>query len=56
MNRQKAFITNRLRFNLVVANYGNVTANQVLTKTDEQVLRGLSVLSQSQNVAKIVEN
>lgn len=51
LNKQKAFVINRLRFSLVVANHGNVTANQVLIENDDQVLRGLSVLSQSQNVA-----
>lgn len=48
-----AFIKLRLRYNLVTAAYGTISADQVLIEDDPQVARGLETLPRSAELARL---
>jgi carboxyl-terminal processing protease len=48
---EKKFIRERLRYNFTAAAYGNITANQVLTENDRQVVKAVEALPRSQDLA-----
>jgi carboxyl-terminal processing protease len=48
---EKQFIKTRIRYNLIVANYGNVAANQVLIEDDMQVAKAVESLPRAQQLA-----
>jgi carboxyl-terminal processing protease len=51
LENEKQFIKTRIRYNLVVANYGNVAANQVLIEDDMQVAKAVESLPRAQQLA-----
>ena len=55
IKREKEFITNRLKFNLVTANYGNVAANQVLIENDPQVAKAVELLPRAAQLAQTAQ-
>ncbi|HEY0426967.1 MAG TPA: S41 family peptidase [Pyrinomonadaceae bacterium] len=48
---EKSFIKLRLRYNLAIANYGSVAANQVLIEEDLQVARAVEALPKAKQLA-----
>lgn len=46
------FIAERIRYNLVSANYGTVTARQVLVEKDSQVLKAIQTLPKAKQMAQ----
>lgn len=51
LDAEKAFIKSRLRFNLVTAAYGIVTANQILIEDDPQVGKAVEALPRAGQLA-----
>lgn len=51
VEENQEFIKTRLRFNLVMAAYGSITANQVLIENDAQVQRALTSLPRAKQMA-----
>lgn len=49
--RNKKFVLERLRYNLAIAAFGTVAANQVLIENDVQVARAVEALPRAQNLA-----
>lgn len=47
------FISERIRYNLVSAKYGNITAQQVLLERDPQVLKAIQVLPRAKQLASL---
>lgn len=45
------FISQRIRYNLVSAKYGNITAQQILIEQDQQVLKAILALPQARQLA-----
>ena len=52
---EKKYIKMRLRFNLAVAAFGNVAANQVLIEEDKQVEKAVESLPRAQQLARSVQ-
>lgn len=48
---EATFIKLRLRFNLVIAGFGTVSANQVLTEEDPQIAKAVEALPRAQQLA-----
>jgi carboxyl-terminal processing protease len=48
---EKAFVKSRLRYNLAIASYGSVAANQVLIEEDLQVARAIEALPRAKQLA-----
>jgi carboxyl-terminal processing protease len=48
---EKAFIVSRLRFNLAIANFGSVAANQLLIEGDLQISKAVEVLPKAKQLA-----
>lgn len=48
---EKAFIKSRIRYNLITAAFGTVSANQVLAEEDKQVAKAVEVLPRAQQLA-----
>jgi carboxyl-terminal processing protease len=48
---EKSFIKSRLRYNLAIANYGSVAANQILIEEDMQVARAIEALPRAKQLA-----
>lgn len=51
----RKFIVSRIRFNLMTAAYGSVTANQVLIENDLQIARAVESLPRAKNLALIAQ-
>ncbi len=51
LESEKSFIKSRLRYNLSVAVYGSIAANQVLIEEDPQVLKAVQVLPRAKLLA-----
>lgn len=51
INAQQAFITLRIKYDLAVAAFGSVAANQVLIENDLQVARAFAALPNAKNLA-----
>jgi carboxyl-terminal processing protease len=47
---ESRFIKTRLRYNLITAAFGSVSANQVLTEQDTQVARAIEFLPRAQQL------
>ncbi len=60
VDNEARFISERIRYNLVTAKYGNITAQQVMTEQDPQILRAIQELPQARQLAqtsrKFLEN
>ena len=52
IDNEKKFISDRIRYNLVSAKYGTVTAQQVLVEKDAQVLKAILTLPRAKQLAK----
>lgn len=48
---EKSFVKSRLRYNLAIAGYGSVAANQLLVEEDAQVARAVEVLPKAKQLA-----
>jgi carboxyl-terminal processing protease len=48
---EKAYIKTRIRYNLITAAFGTVSANQVLAEEDKQVAKAVEVLPRAQQLA-----
>lgn len=48
---EKTFIKNRIRFNLITAAFGTVSANQALMEDDKQVAKAVEALPRAQQLA-----
>ena len=53
LRRESAFIKLRLRYNIVMASYGAVSANQVLTEDDPQVAKAVETLPRAAQLAQL---
>ena len=53
LQRERAFIKLRLRYNIVMASYGSVSANQVLTEDDPQVAKAVETLPRAAQLAQL---
>ncbi|QQS42097.1 MAG: S41 family peptidase [Acidobacteriota bacterium] len=51
LEREEEFISERLRFNLYSAAYGNVVANRVLNSGDPQILKALDLFPKARQLA-----
>jgi hypothetical protein len=51
LDRNRAFIEQQLRFQLVTAAYGSVTSVQVMTKDDPQVAKAVEVTPRARDLA-----
>ncbi len=51
LDAQKAFIKTRLRYNLAMAAFGSVAANQVLIEEDVQIAKAVEALPRAQQLA-----
>lgn len=51
LEAETAFIKNRLRFNLIMAAFGSVSANQVLIEEDEQISKAVEALPRAEQLA-----
>ena len=51
INAEKEFIILRLRFNLAIANFGSVAANQILVEDDLQVAKAVQALPKAKQLA-----
>ncbi len=51
LENEKAFIKTRIRYNLITAAFGTVSANQVLAEEDKQVAKAVEVLPRAQQLA-----
>ncbi|HKS27507.1 MAG TPA: S41 family peptidase [Pyrinomonadaceae bacterium] len=52
LDRNKAFITQQLRYNIITAAYGKVTADEVLVTDDPQVTKALELLPRARELAQ----
>jgi carboxyl-terminal processing protease len=52
LEAERKFITQRLRYNLICAAFGNVTATQVMIETDPQVAKAVEALPRSRDLAR----
>lgn len=50
---EKNFIKNRLRYNLITAAFGTVSANQVLIEEDKQVIKAVEELPKAEQLAQL---
>ena len=53
LNKSSAFIKLRLRYNIIMASFGSVSANQVMIEDDPQVARGLETLPRAAQLARL---
>ena len=53
LKRESAFIKLRLRYNIVMASYGAVSANQVLIEDDAQVAKAVETLPRAAQLAQL---
>jgi carboxyl-terminal processing protease len=51
LEAEKSFIKTRIRFNLITAAFGTVSANQVLAEEDKQVAKAVELLPRAQQLA-----
>ncbi len=56
LQREAAFIKLRLRYNIAMASYGSVSANQVLIEDDPQVAKAVETLPRAAQLAKAASN
>ncbi len=56
LKRESAFIKLRLRYNIALALYGAVSANQVLIEDDPQVAKAVETLPRAAQLAKLAAN
>ena len=49
---EKNFIKNRLRYNLITAGFGTISANQVLIEEDKQVAKAIETLPRAEQLAQ----
>lgn len=52
IDNEARFISERIRYNLVSAKYGNVTAQQVLVEQDPQVMKAIQALPHAKQLAQ----
>lgn len=53
LQKESGFIKLRLRYNIVMASYGAVSANQVLTEDDPQIAKAVETLPQAAQLAQL---
>jgi carboxyl-terminal processing protease len=53
LRSESSFIRTRLRYNLALASFGSVTADQALIEDDPQVAKGIAVLPQARQLAQL---
>jgi carboxyl-terminal processing protease len=53
LEAEKTFIKTRIRYNLITAAFGTVSANQVLAENDKQVAKAVEVLPRAQQLAQL---
>ncbi|MEO6050205.1 MAG: hypothetical protein ABIP78_02600 [Pyrinomonadaceae bacterium] len=53
LKSESAFIKLRLRYNLIMASFGAVSANQVLTEDDAQVAKAVETLPRAAQLAQL---
>jgi carboxyl-terminal processing protease len=53
IDAEKSFIKMRLRYNLITAAYGTISANQILVEEDKQVSKAVAVLPQAEQLAQL---
>ncbi|HMS41809.1 MAG TPA: S41 family peptidase, partial [Pyrinomonadaceae bacterium] len=51
IEKEKEFITSRLKFNLAIAKFGSVAANQLLIEDDPQIAKAISALPKAKQLA-----
>ena len=53
LKQEAAFIKLRLRYNIVMASFGSVSANQVLIEDDRQVVKAVEALPRAAQLAQL---
>ncbi len=53
LETEKAFVKTRIRYNLITAAFGTISANQVLAEEDKQVAKAVEVLPRAQQLAML---
>lgn len=53
LENEKGFIKTRIRYNMITAAFGTVSANQVLSEEDKQVAKAVEVLPRAQQLAML---
>ncbi|MGI9056048.1 MAG: S41 family peptidase [Pyrinomonadaceae bacterium] len=56
LEKEKAFIVERLRYNLATANFGIIASKQVLVETDPQVSKAVQSLPRAKQLAQSANN
>ncbi len=51
IEREKEFITSRIKFNLATAKFGSIAANQLLIEDDPQIAKAISALPKAKQLA-----
>jgi carboxyl-terminal processing protease len=55
IDRERAFVTRQLRFELATAAYGSTTAFQTYNEADPQIARGIQLLPRARELAQLVK-